>query len=235
MLPTARDIQNHHVVITTLSMSLYLAASEQLTGHFQHIFIDEAAQALECQAIMPLSLATETTCVVLAGDHMQMNPKVYSSGARQQRLHQSLLERIFRHYSKYHIQCGLPSFNVLLRKNYRTRMEILRFISATFYGGPERLECKSNQTETNVRALRFYAAHGCEVQDYDSTSYYNMAEIEETVDRINDLYNNWPAEWEWVDGRPDASTIGVVTPYYDHVRLFNPTFSFIKREYIGYL
>lgn len=41
-------------------------------GFFTHIFIDEAAQALECETLIPLSLANEDTCIVLAGDHMQV-------------------------------------------------------------------------------------------------------------------------------------------------------------------
>jgi superfamily I DNA and/or RNA helicase len=46
-------------------------------GHFSHILLDEAAQAMECEAIMPLALANEDTRIVLAGDHMQV-----SSGSR---------------------------------------------------------------------------------------------------------------------------------------------------------
>ncbi len=60
------------VVITTLSTSLQLSYLN-LKGHFTHIFLDEAAQAFECETIMPLSLATETTCIVMAGDHMQVS------------------------------------------------------------------------------------------------------------------------------------------------------------------
>lgn len=41
-------------------------------GYFSHILLDEAAQAIECEAIMPLSLANEKTRIVLAGDHMQV-------------------------------------------------------------------------------------------------------------------------------------------------------------------
>lgn len=41
-------------------------------GHFSHILLDEAAQAMECEAIMPLALANEDTRIVLAGDHMQV-------------------------------------------------------------------------------------------------------------------------------------------------------------------
>lgn len=42
------------------------------TGYFTHILLDEAAQAIECEAIMPLALANEKTRIVLAGDHMQV-------------------------------------------------------------------------------------------------------------------------------------------------------------------
>ena len=55
---------------------------------FSHIFIDEAAQALECETIMPLSLAAHDTCVVLAGDHMQIGPKVHSEEAKAKRFDQ---------------------------------------------------------------------------------------------------------------------------------------------------
>jgi len=34
--------------------------------------LDEAAQAMECEAIMPLALANTDTRIVLAGDHMQV-------------------------------------------------------------------------------------------------------------------------------------------------------------------
>lgn len=57
--------------------------------YFSHIFIDEAAQAMECETIMPLSLTDVTTCVVMAGDHMQMGPKVYSEETKKQRFGRS--------------------------------------------------------------------------------------------------------------------------------------------------
>ena len=39
---------------------------------FSHILLDESAQAMECETIMPLALAGPMTRVVLAGDHMQV-------------------------------------------------------------------------------------------------------------------------------------------------------------------
>ena len=167
---------------------------------------------------MPLALATETTCVVLTGDHMQMGPRVYSSEAKNQRFHRSLLERLYRHYDNYKAGIGQPNqLNILLRVNYRSKMEIVRFLSAIFYGGPNELISGSNQpTCEDIVPLTFYTAQGREVQDADSTSYYNMAEVEEVVERVEELYNSWPKEW----GPPQASSIGVVTPYYEQVSVY---------------
>ena len=74
-IPSASMVRQHRVVVTTLEMALHLT-SMKLRGTFTHIFIDEAAQALECETIMPLTLAAEKTCVVLTGDHLQISPKV---------------------------------------------------------------------------------------------------------------------------------------------------------------
>ena len=41
-------------------------------GYFTHILLDEAAQAMEVETIMPLALAHSNTRVILAGDHMQV-------------------------------------------------------------------------------------------------------------------------------------------------------------------
>ncbi len=146
---------------------------------------------------------------------MQMSPNVYSLEARRQHFQKSLLERLFRHYESYarHLDSRHP-LNVLLSQNYRSKMEILRFISAIFYGGPDRLQAKSIQPPVDgIVPLNFYVAQGWEHQDTDSTSFYNASEIEEIIARVEELYNKWPEEW----GEPQADAIGVVTPYYDQV------------------
>lgn len=48
-------------------LSLFIFA-----GHFTHMLLDEAAQTIETEAIMPLALANENTRIVLAGDPMQV-------------------------------------------------------------------------------------------------------------------------------------------------------------------
>lgn len=42
------------------------------TDTFSHIIVDEAAQALEAECLIPLSLAGQDTKIILCGDHMQV-------------------------------------------------------------------------------------------------------------------------------------------------------------------
>ncbi|CAH1244538.1 HELZ2 [Branchiostoma lanceolatum] len=128
--PTREEVAAAKIVITTLSLSLVLEREVGLEpGFFTHIMVDEAAQALECEAITPLSLATAKTRVVLTGDHMQLSPKVFSSLAKEKGFHQSLLERLFYHYQQMVPDDDLHPCITLLHENYRCHNDILKFPS----------------------------------------------------------------------------------------------------------
>ena len=97
-------------------------------------------------------------------------------------------------------------------------MEILRFISAVFYGGPEKLTAGGSiPSVVEITPLQFYAVQGKEVQDTESTSFYNHAESSEVVEQVEQLLINWPQEW----GRKSPEDIGVISPYYDQVHVSN--------------
>ena len=72
MLPSRDDLVEHRVVVTTLSTSQVLLDLQVFHGFFTHILIDEAAQALEPEALTPLIFAGPNTKVVFTGDHMQV-------------------------------------------------------------------------------------------------------------------------------------------------------------------
>ena len=59
-------------------LNVCLASPSPPKGLFTHILLDEAAQAMESETIMPLALATKNTRIVLAGDHMQVLPQYCS-------------------------------------------------------------------------------------------------------------------------------------------------------------
>lgn len=122
-IPTLEDVLKHRIVVVTLSISMYLSTLGLKKGHFSHILLDEAAQAMECEAIMPLALANEKTRIVLAGDHMQLSPELFSQFAKERNLHVSLLERLYDHYP-----ANFPC-KILLCENYRAHEAIINVSS----------------------------------------------------------------------------------------------------------
>ena len=66
------ETRKYRIVLTTVGMAQELLKLD-LTGHFTHIFIDEAPQMTVPEVMMALSLASNTTKVVMAGDHMQVS------------------------------------------------------------------------------------------------------------------------------------------------------------------
>ncbi|XP_015917360.2 probable helicase with zinc finger domain isoform X2 [Parasteatoda tepidariorum] len=206
VMPTADDVKAHRIIVTTLKTARYLVQLGLEKGFFTHILIDEAAQAMECEAIMPLSLADEDTRIVLAGDHMQLCPEVYSPFAQERNLHMSLLERLYDLYPEQ-FPC-----KVLLCENYRSHEAIVQYTSELFYNN--HLQASGQQPRhEKFYPLTFFTARGEDVQDCNSTAFHNNAEVYELIERVSELKNNWPAEW----GIQDESSIGVVTPYYDQV------------------
>lgn len=204
--PTAEDVYKHKIVVVTLSTSMELASLNLKKGYFTHILLDEAAQALECEAITPLALADKNTRIVLAGDHMQMSPEIFSNFARERKLHISLLERLYDHYP-----ANFPT-KILLCENYRAHEAIIKFTSELFYD--QKLIASGKQPRhEKFYPLTFFTTRGEDIQDKNSTAFYNNAEVYEIVERVCELRRKWPSSW----GKFNDTSIGIMTPYADQV------------------
>lgn len=204
--PTVDDVYKHKIVVVTLSTSMELASLNLKKGYFTHILLDEAAQALECEAITPLALADSNTRIVLAGDHMQMSPEIFSNFARERKLHVSLLERLYDHYP-----ANFPT-KILLCENYRAHDAIIKFTSELFYD--QKLIASGKQPRhEKFYPLTFFTTRGEDIQDKNSTAFYNNAEVYEIVERVCELRRKWPTSW----GKFNDTSIGIMTPYADQV------------------
>ncbi|CAE8591284.1 unnamed protein product, partial [Polarella glacialis] len=88
------------------------------------VLVDEAAQAIEAETLVPLCLAARQ--LVLVGDPMQLSATVcHSDAARKSGFCRSMMERLM----------GLGQEFIMLQEQYRMHPEISRFPSARFYGG----------------------------------------------------------------------------------------------------
>ncbi|XP_012934940.1 helicase with zinc finger domain 2 isoform X2 [Aplysia californica] len=244
----ARDlITQCQLVLVTVENSMQLTRL-QLYDFFSHIFIDEAGQTLECETLMPLTLASTKTCVVMTGDHNQIGPIVYSQEARKQKFDVSILVRLYNYYEQI-TNCGISQvterskqspLNILLSINYRTKPEILRFISSVFYGGPENLKAYGKiPSVVHITPLMFFAVQGREMQSETSTSYVNSAEAQEVVEQLQRLIDQWPEEWGRDSPEVAASQVAVIATYQDQVSYIRQSLRrvrekpYLKKVYVG--
>lgn len=137
---------------------------------------------------------------------MQMSPELFSNFAKERKLHISLLERLYDHYP-----ADFPC-KILLCENYRAHEAITKFTSELFYD--QKLIASGKQPRhERYYPLTFFTTRGEDVQDKNSTAFYNNSEVYEVVERVSELRKKWPATW----GKLNEQSIGIMTPYADQV------------------
>ncbi|XP_017277217.1 helicase with zinc finger domain 2 [Kryptolebias marmoratus] len=205
--PTTAVLNNHNVVITTTSMARHFHDLNLAEGFFTHILIDEASQMLECEALSALSLAAPNTRVVLAGDHMQMGPQLFSVDDHH-RSDCTVLTRLFHYYQSQKCDAAQKS-RIIFSENYRSTKEIVEFVSTHFYVGKNDVIEASGKIPApqNGHALEFHHVRGYCNLDTESMSWYNNQEVIEVVEVVKDIVKNWPSTW----GTKDLSSICVLS------------------------
>ena len=102
-LPPLEEVEQYRVIISTCISSSLLHSVGVKRGHFERIFVDEAAQGLEPELMVPVrTLAGPNTRIILSGDPLQLGPIVRSFLGREFGLERSLFERLI----------SLPPYNV---------------------------------------------------------------------------------------------------------------------------
>lgn len=116
----ASFVNEAELVFTTLASS-GRSVFDRLDHGFDLVLIDEAAQASEAAALVPLR--HRARCVVLVGDPQQLPATVLSAAAREGLFQRSLFERLE--------QCGAQS--LMLTVQYRMHPAIRQWPSDFFY------------------------------------------------------------------------------------------------------
>lgn len=205
--PTKAVLEHHNIVITTTTMALPFHSLNLPQGFFTHIFIDEASQMLECDALIAVGLAGPKTRVVLAGDHMQMGPKLFSVDDHHRSNH-TLLNRLFHYYQGH--KCGAAEKSrIIFSENYRSTTEIVDFMSTHLYvGKTDIIQAVGNvPAPADGRALRLHNVRGECLPDPVSLSWYNKDEVAAVVKEVKEILEGWPESW----GAKDQSTICVLS------------------------
>uniref|UniRef100_A0A8C2GLE5 RNA helicase n=1 Tax=Cyprinus carpio TaxID=7962 RepID=A0A8C2GLE5_CYPCA len=232
--PETRAILVVHstIIVLSYSLSAYFVLAGMLVsggvpkGHFTHIFIDEAGQAVESECIIGIAglLDPVKGQLVLAGDPQQLGPILRSPLAQLHGLGQSLLERLMTQNALYQkSQDGHSGYDTRfvtkLLRNYRSHPAILKIPNELFY--ENELQVFANQMEREAFCcwehlpkkgfpVMFHGVMGKDDREANSPSFFNVTEIEVIVSYLNKLMQT-----QGKKGLPklSANDIGIITPY----------------------
>lgn len=201
------------IVCATLSGTGNEKLSNMTSIEFDTIIIDEAAQAIELSALIPLKYGC-TKCI-LVGDPKQLPPTVFSMEAKDLQYEQSLFVRM---------QDNFPEDVHLLNTQYRMHPDISRFPSLTFYDnklqdGPDMAKQRIQPWHDSelFSPYRFFDIHGVHRTGARGTSLINHAEAEIAYH----LYSRLVTDWREIDF---AGKIGIITPYKAQLELLRQLF-----------
>lgn len=185
-LPEASALLKMVVVVSTTRSAAQLVNAGVPKGHFTHIVVDEAAQLMEAEALLPISLAGPHTAVIMAGDPQQLGPSTFSKVDSVHGLHCSVMERLLNMPAYLSIPSAARAC-CKLTKNYRSHPQLVKLLSRLSYGG--RLEAHAPTAKVNAlqdwgksgtdRAfpMLFVSLEGgSEEREGDSPSWFNRQE-----------------------------------------------------------
>ncbi|KAK0229484.1 RNA helicase [Armillaria nabsnona] len=207
------------IVATCVSAAVFFNIGVQ-RGHFTHIFIDEAGQATEPEAMMAMkTMSDNRTTVVLSGDPKQLGPVIRSSIARELGLDTSYIERLMQR-EIYDEVGGHGQSVVTLTQNFRSHSAILKFPNERFYKGDLQpcadpnsvgMFIGSDHLEAKDFPVVFHAMAGRDDREASSPSFFNIDEVSQVKATVEELLGDSRLKLTVDD-------IGVIAPYHVQVR-----------------
>ncbi|KAH8992653.1 P-loop containing nucleoside triphosphate hydrolase protein [Lactarius akahatsu] len=210
----------YRVVLSTCS-SAALLKTEIPAGYFSHIVIDEAAQAEEPLALIPIAaFSNKDTNVILAGDPHQLGPVIMSGPASGAGLGTSYLERLMLISEIYGLDSQAGKTIVCLQRNRRSHGTIIAWPNRYLYEDSMQAHASSDVSHILLHSgvlpkkgfpVVFHSIKGRELRTRQSPSYLNVLEASLVRDYCQKLTKDHEC-------KISAGDIGVVTPYKAQVR-----------------
>ncbi|KAI0075956.1 P-loop containing nucleoside triphosphate hydrolase protein [Panus rudis PR-1116 ss-1] len=214
-VPPLARLRRFRVVVCTCVSASVLHGVGLPRGHFSHVFIDEAGQATEPEAMVSIkTLSDNNTNVILSGDPKQLGPIIRSAVARELDFELSYLERLMK-MAIYDERKWFGRTVVKLVKNFRSHEHILYFPNDKFYRG----ELKPWGDERITRfyvgwphlpnpnfPIIFHAISGEDQREASSPSFFNISEVTQVKKYVQMLRDDRRF-------RITNNDIGIIAPY----------------------
>uniref|UniRef100_A0A8D3CY82 RNA helicase n=1 Tax=Scophthalmus maximus TaxID=52904 RepID=A0A8D3CY82_SCOMX len=240
LYPPKEKLMEYRVVVTTLLTAGRLVSGGVPTGHYTHVFVDEAGHAVETECLVPLAglLHVQTGQVVLAGDPEQLGPIIRSPFCQKYGLGVSLLQRLMKKFSLYQKDEGEfnSRFVTKLLCNYRSHPAILKIPNELFYD--KELQCHADEILRNSYCswahlpqigfpLIFHGVTGVDERESSSPSFFNRAEVEVLMDYVKKLLQT--------HGKKGLATIaprdiGIIAPYRKQVQKIRQALNKVEKD-----
>ncbi|MDX2249092.1 MAG: AAA domain-containing protein [Bacteroidia bacterium] len=196
---------------TQVITSTLAGAANSILGEkrFHTVFIDEAAQAMEPAAWIPILRSNR---VIMAGDHCQLPPTVKSVEANRGGLSHTLFESIIEQ----------KEVDVMLDRQYRMNEKIMRFSGKKFYDNQLHADDKvhGHQLGPEFLPVEFVDTAGCgfeEMVNPETRSRGNPDEANLLLKHLATLFNQISNQVPEILN-PNF-TIGIISPYKEQVRI----------------
>ncbi|XP_054905535.1 putative helicase mov-10-B.1 [Poeciliopsis prolifica] len=228
IFPAKEKLMEFRIIVTTLLTAGRFVTGGIPSGHFTHIFVDEAGHAVETECLVPLAglLNTETGQLVLAGDPKQLGPILRSPFALKYRMGMSLLERLMTDFPLYQKSGGVynNSFVTKLLRNYRSHPAILKIPNELFYEGElqacaeeysRNFYCRWEYLPKQGFPIIFHGVAGIDARESTSPSFFNVAEVEVLMDYVRKLLESQGKKGV---AKIAPKDIGIIAPYRKQVQ-----------------
>ncbi|KAF7209890.1 putative helicase mov-10-B.1 [Nothobranchius furzeri] len=239
--PAKEKLMEYKIIVTTLLSAGRLVSGNIPSGHFTHVFVDEAGHAVETECVVPLAglLDAESGQLVLAGDPKQLGPILRSPFSLKYGMGVSLLERLMTTSSLYQKNEGVYNncFVTKLLRNYRSHPAILKIPNELFYDGE--LQACADEYACNFYRwwqylpkqdlpLIFHGVAGEDTRESNSPSFFNVAEVEVLMDYVRKLLQSGRKKGLATIGPKD---IGIIAPYRKQVQKIRKALEQVGKEF----
>ncbi|KAF7291968.1 RNA helicase [Mycena indigotica] len=220
-VPPLARMKRFRAIVTTCVSASVISGIGIPRGHYSHIFVDEAGQATEPEAMIAIQTMADTrTNIILSGDPKQLGPIIRSNIARNLGLEISYIERLMQR-DLYDEQEGYGQCVVKLTKNFRSHNAILKFPNEQFYKGELQphgdrqvvdLYLNSSLLPKRGFPIIFHSLAGKDDREASSPSFFNIDEasqVKKYVEILRGMDRQVRTGIHITDG-----DIGVIAPYH---------------------
>ncbi|XP_043967053.1 putative helicase mov-10-B.1 [Gambusia affinis] len=241
IFPEKEELMEFRIIVTTLLTAGRFVTGDIPSGHFTHIFVDEAGHAVETECLVPLAglLDTKTGQLVLAGDPKQLGPILRSPFALKYKMGISLLERLMTDFPLYQKNDGVYDncFVTKLLRNYRSHPAILKIPNELFYEGElqacaeeysRNLYCRWEYLPKQGFPVIFHGVAGINDREANSPSFFNVAEVEVIMDYVRKLLDSQGKKGV---AKIAPKDIGIIAPYRKQVQKIRQALEKVAKDF----